>query len=537
MANLPESEDFAEGTYQIETSDRVIGGPGGIANKQAEQLGNRTAWLRAAIAKIISGTTAVGKAAQWATARTLKFKGAVTGSVSFDGSTDTEVTLTLSDSGVAAGTYTKVTLNTKGLITSGSNPTTLNGYGITDAIQLGQHGLGAVVPPETGSDAIGRPGGFYFFGEGTNSFTAYASVLNLPYGSGNSAQLAIRQGSPKASAAIRSVNAQGGWTLPAELWTDANFNPSTKADRATTLTGYGITDAYTRAQTDSAITSTTNGKADKATTLAGYGITDAYTRGQTDSAITSATNGKADKATTLAGYGITDAYTRGQTDSAITSATSGKADKATTLAGYSITDAYTRGQTDSAITSATNGKADKATTLAGYGISDALTSQQVNAALSKKLDNLGGTIDGSLYVISMQSLAAPALSIETNTPGSSLSLVRLRGPNTGVLLSHINGTSTLSVLTAAGGAATISAGDVLSSGSPCHTVASFMKPVAGQWVSIEGALTLPAGGTWAYQFLNFNNTGSFLGGSRTGLVAGGTQIGAATSVGFAWRIQ
>ena len=505
MANLPESEDFAEGTYQIETSDRVIGGPGGIANKQAEQLGNRTAWLRAAIAKIISGTTAVGKAAQWATARTLKFKGAVTGSVSFDGSTDTEVTLTLSDSGVAAGTYTKVTLNAKGLITSGSNPTTLNGYGITDAIQLGQHGLGAVVPPETGSDAIGRPGGFYFFGEGTNSFTAYASVLNLPYGSGNSAQLAIRQGSPKASAAIRSVNAQGGWTLPAELWTDANFNPSTKADRATTLTGYGITDAYTRAQTDSAITSTTNGKADKATTLAGYGIT--------------------------------DAYTRGQTDSAITSATSGKADKATTLAGYSITDAYTRGQTDSAITSATNGKADKATTLAGYGISDALTSQQVNAALSKKLDNLGGTIDGSLYVISMQSLAAPALSIETNTPGSSLSLVRLRGPNTGVLLSHINGTSTLSVLTAAGGAATISAGDVLSSGSPCHTVASFMKPVAGQWVSIEGALTLPAGGTWAYQFLNFNNTGSFLGGSRTGLVAGGTQIGAATSVGFAWRIQ
>ena len=505
MANLPESEDFAEGTYQIETSDRVIGGPGGIANKQAEQLGNRTAWLRAAIAKIISGTTAVGKAAQWATARTLRFKGAVTGSVSFDGSTDAEVTLTLSDSGVTAGTYTKVTLNAKGLITSGSNPTTLSGYGITDAIQLGQHGLGAVVPPETGSDAIGRPGGFYFFGEGTNSFTAYASVLNLPYGSGNSAQLAIRQGSSKASAAIRSVNAQGGWTPPAELWTDANFSPNTKADRATTL--------------------------------AGYGITDAYTRGQTDAAITLGASGKADKATTLAGYGITDAYTGGQVDSAITSATSGKANKATTLAGYGITDAYTRGQVDSAITSATNGKADKATTLAGYGISDALTSQQVSTALSKKLDNVGGSVDGSLYVISMQSLAAPALSIETNTPGSSLSLVRLRGPNTGVLLSHTNGTSTLSVLTAAGGAATISAGDVLSSGSPCHTVASFMKPVAGQWVSIEGALTLPAGGTWVYQFLNFNNTGSFLGGSRTGLVAGGTQIGAATSVGFAWRIQ
>lgn len=133
MANLPETEDFAEGTYQIETSDRVIGGPGGIANKQAEQLGNRTAWLRAAIRKIIDGTTAIGKATQLATARTLRFKGAVNGSGSFDGSADTEITLTLADSGIAPGSYTKITLNAKGLATAGSSPTTLSGLGISDA--------------------------------------------------------------------------------------------------------------------------------------------------------------------------------------------------------------------------------------------------------------------------------------------------------------------------------------------------------------------------------------------------------------------
>ena len=62
-----------------------------------------------------------------------------------------------------------------------------------------------------------------------------------------------------------------------------------------------------------------SGKADKATTLAGYGITDAYTKTQTDSKITELTTGKADKATTLQGYGITDAYTKTEVDGKLSS--------------------------------------------------------------------------------------------------------------------------------------------------------------------------------------------------------------------------
>lgn len=58
-------------------------------------------------------------------------------------------------------------------------------------------------------------------------------------------------------------------------------------------------------------------KADKATTLSGYGITDAYTKTEADSAITAAIKNKADNATTLSGYGITDAYTKTQVDSKI----------------------------------------------------------------------------------------------------------------------------------------------------------------------------------------------------------------------------
>lgn len=71
-----------------------------------------------------------------------------------------------------------------------------------------------------------------------------------------------------------------------------------------------------------------SGKADKATTLAGYGITDAYTKSGADTAF-------AAKATTLSGYGITDAYTK-------TEAGSTFAGKSTSLSGYGITDAYTK---------------------------------------------------------------------------------------------------------------------------------------------------------------------------------------------------
>ena len=128
-----------------------------------------------------------------------------------------------------------------------------------------------------------------------------------------------------------------------------------KADAATTLTGYGITDAYTKTETDTAI----GKKADKATTLTGYGIADAYTKTETDTAV----GKKADKATTLTGYGIADAYTKTETDTAVGK----KADKATTLTGYGITDAYTKTAADEKITAATADMATKTQVTADIG--------------------------------------------------------------------------------------------------------------------------------------------------------------------------
>ena len=45
----------------------------------------------------------------------------------------TDTVYTHPNSGVTAGTYKSVTVNAQGHVTAGTNPTTLSGYGITDA--------------------------------------------------------------------------------------------------------------------------------------------------------------------------------------------------------------------------------------------------------------------------------------------------------------------------------------------------------------------------------------------------------------------
>ena len=56
--------------------------------------------------------------------------------VSFNGTANVALSAALSETGVTAGTYTKVTVDAKGRLTLGENPTTLAGYGIVDAPTL-----------------------------------------------------------------------------------------------------------------------------------------------------------------------------------------------------------------------------------------------------------------------------------------------------------------------------------------------------------------------------------------------------------------
>ena len=127
-------------------------------------------------------------------------------------------------------------------------------------------------------------------------------------------------------------------------------------------------DVYTKEEVDGKIPNVEN-KADKATTLAGYGIEDAYTKSEVDGKIPNVEN-KADKATTLAGYGIEDAYTKSEVDGMIPDI-SGKANS---------DDVYTKIQVDEKIPDI-SGKADTATTLAGYGIQDAYTKSEVDGKI------------------------------------------------------------------------------------------------------------------------------------------------------------
>ena len=96
-------------------------------------------------------------------------------------------------------------------------------------------------------------------------------------------------------------------------------------------------DVYTKEEVDGKIPNVEN-KADKATTLAGYGIEDAYTKTEVDGMIPDI-SGKANS---------DDVYTKTQVDEKIPDI-SGKADTATTLAGYGIQDAYTKSEVDGKI--------------------------------------------------------------------------------------------------------------------------------------------------------------------------------------------
>ena len=75
-------------------------------------------------------------ASRLATPRSISVSGDAAGATSFDGSADANISLTLADSGVTAGSYTGVTVDAKGRVVSGHNPTTLAGYGITDAAPI-----------------------------------------------------------------------------------------------------------------------------------------------------------------------------------------------------------------------------------------------------------------------------------------------------------------------------------------------------------------------------------------------------------------
>lgn len=91
-------------------------------------------WSGSAYIEISVGGGTADAAIKLSTARTIGMTGDVTWtSAAFDGSGNVTGAATLANSGVTAGTFKSVTVDAKGRVTAGTNPTTLAGYGITDA--------------------------------------------------------------------------------------------------------------------------------------------------------------------------------------------------------------------------------------------------------------------------------------------------------------------------------------------------------------------------------------------------------------------
>lgn len=87
-------------------------------------------------------------ATKWATGRTISLTGDVTGtSTAFDGSAAMSFAATLANSGVAAGTYTKVTVDAKGRVTTGASLAAADvtgALGYTPANKAGENFTGSV---------------------------------------------------------------------------------------------------------------------------------------------------------------------------------------------------------------------------------------------------------------------------------------------------------------------------------------------------------------------------------------------------------
>jgi len=173
-------------------------------------------------------------ARKWTTARTLSFTGDATGSMSVDGSANSSTDLTLATV-ATAGTYRSVTINAKGLVTSGTNPTTIAGYGITDAQPLdsdltaisGLTTTGLIARTATGTAA-------------TRSVTVSGTGLSVTNGDGVAGDISISSNATAVNNANTIVSRNSAGNFSAGTITAALSGNATTATTLQTARTIGI---------------------------------------------------------------------------------------------------------------------------------------------------------------------------------------------------------------------------------------------------------------------------------------------------------
>ena len=361
-----------------------------------------------------AGTSgSVQSAEKLTTARNIALSGDATGSASFDGSKDIEIALALANSGVTAGTYNNVTVNAKGLITSATNKT----YTIEDITGL-QEALNTKLSTATyNADMVVVNNSLASLNTGlegkANSTDVYTkeevnNKINekdsLPNQNGNAGKFLTTDGTI-ASWATVDLSSKADVAALNTAKEELQANIDKKATAATTLTGYGITDAYTKDQVDGMVAGTFHFRGEKTAynqlpTNAKEG--DVWQVGDKEYAW----NGNAwielGFNVDLSGYlTTTSASNTYATKGALTDAQTTLQNNINTKANSA--DVYDKNAIDTKLSSkaessALTTKADKATSLSGYGITDAYTKTEINTKVSTLENSIGTKLDTSSVI-------------------------------------------------------------------------------------------------------------------------------------------
>lgn len=365
--------------------------------------------------KIVKGgaSGAVESADKLTVARTITATGDATGSVAFDGSQNVEMALELANSGVTAGTYTKVTVDAKGRVTTGANITVEDIGDLSDT-------LATLATKEELKNYV----------KTTEMNTALENKVDKVAGKSLILDTEITR--------LASVDNYDDTAIKADIakkadTTTVNTALEGKVDK---VTGKGLsTNDYTTAEKEKLESLSNYDDADiKASIATKANSADVYSKTDMDTklelkadksaldTLTETVGGKADAATTLTGYGITDAYTKTEVDAKIASVYKYKGSVANEAAlpteGQVVGDVYNLEDTGMNVawtgtswdnlgsvvdltpylTKEDAGKtyATKATTLAGYGITDAYTKTETDNLLANKLDATS-VIDGGTF--------------------------------------------------------------------------------------------------------------------------------------------
>ena len=242
---------------------------------------------------VASGSDAVGfyvyNGTEWVTSDITSVT--ATNGISGSGSVG-DVTLSLTQSGVTPGTYKSITVDLYGRATAGSNPTTLAGYGITDA-QASNTDLSAIAAL-TGTGLLKRTGASTWSLDTSAYLTANQNITVSGDATGTGATAITltlaNTGVTAGTYSLVTVNSKGlatsgsnptsisglGVTLSASDIPNLSWSKITTG-LPTTLSGYGITDAVPSsslitAATGTKITYNTHGLVTSSTSLSASDI-------------------------------------------------------------------------------------------------------------------------------------------------------------------------------------------------------------------------------------------------------------------------